>query len=269
MTLLRNRLVLLIGCLLLTLSAQAETIYVTDRILLGVHQQPNEQSPVITSVNSGTPLTVLVRADNFIKVRTPDNQEGWVSSRFVNKDKPATAEVDSLQTSLAEEQAANKKLTTEMNRLERELQVQRDEASNAKTAIKELQDALKRSGAPEPPQTNEELNRARAEITALQEKIAALEKEKTALTQNREQAEITNKLQQLDDENQSLKVRIEAALANLKGEKVPTTAELAAIRPKFPFWYWLILAVVLAIGAGIGIYAYDHMNRKRHGGFRL
>lgn len=260
----------LVAFLVFAVIVQAETVYVTDRILLGVHQAPSEQSPVITTVSSGTPLTVLMRTESFLKVRLQDSQEGYVSTKFIKTEKPASIDRTALQSQLQEEQAANERLTKDVARLERELQVHRDEASNAKTTIKELQDTIKRSNSSNPNAAiTEELTKTKTEMATLQEKLAALEKEKLSLQTTTTQTDNSQRLQQLDQENQALKVRVEAALANLKGEKVPTNAELAAIRPKFPIWYWLILIIMIAIGAGVGIYVYDYVSRKRHGGFRL
>lgn len=248
----------------------AETLYVTDRILLGVHQMPSEQSPVITSIASGASVTVLLRNENFLRVRTADGQEGWVSTKFLKKEQPASAELEALQAKLREEVATNQKLSTDFDRIERELQVHRDEASNAKTTIKELKDTLKKLSNADPAAANtEELLKTKAELAALQDKLAKLEAAKAAATQPVSPTEPVNNLQKLDQENQMLRVRVESALANLKGEKIPTNAELAAIRPKFPIWYWLLLVLVLAIGTAIGIYAYDFYVRKRHGGFRI
>ena len=255
---------------LITLTSHAETLYVTDRILLGVHQGPSEQSPVITSITSGTPVTVLLRTDNFLRVRIPDGQEGWVSTKFMKKEQPTSSELESLQAKLREEQTNSQKLSSDLDRAEHELQIHRDEASNAKTTIKELKDALKKVSNAEPaPANTEELIKAKTDIAALQDKLAKLEAEKAALPLPTSPTDPSRKLQQLDQENQTLRVRIEAALANLKGEKVPTNAELAAIRPKFPIWYWLILVLMLAVGLASGIYAYDYYVRKRHGGFRI
>lgn len=266
----KQQICIILSFLLIALTGNAETLYVTDRILLGVHQTPSEQSPVITSIASGTAVTVLLRNDNFLRVRTPDNQEGWVSSKFLKKEQPASAELDSLQAKLREEQANNQKLSADFDRVEREMQVHRDEASNAKTTIKELKDTLKKISNAEPvPLNSEELIKTKAELATTKDQLAKLIAEKAVAAQPVSPSDSTKKLQQFDEENQALRVRIEAALANLKGEKVPTTAELAAIRPKFPIWYWLILVLVLAIGTGIGIFAYDYYVRKRHGGFRI
>lgn len=270
MRLQHNQLLSFIILLVFAFTVHAETVYVTDRILLGVHQAPSEQSPVITTVSSGTPLTVLMRTESFLKVRMQDGQEGYVSTKFIKTEKPASVDRTALQSQLQEEQAANERLTKDVARLERELQVHRDEASNAKTTIKELQESLKRNNSTDPNAAiSAELAKTKVEMTTLQEKLAAMEKEKLSLQSAATQPDTTKRMQQLDEENQALKVRVEAALANLKGEKVPTTAELAAIRPKFPIWYWLVLVIMIALGAGVGIYAYDYLSRKRHGGFRL
>ena len=120
---------------------------------------------------------------------------------------------------------------------------------------------------------NAELLKTNAEIKTLQDKIAQLEKASKETTANtKESASLpddSKKWQAMDEENQAMRVRIETALANLKGENVPSNAELATIRPKFPFWYWMTILFVMVIGAGAGIFFYDYYNRKRHGGFRL
>lgn len=260
--------------LLFTLAVHAETVYVTDRILLGVHQLANEQSPVITSITSGTPISVLTRTEEFVKIRTADGVEGWVIAKFLKNEKPAAAELEALTIKLAQEQEASKKQAAELNRVERELQLHRDEASNAKTTMKELQNKLQRlqSGGQtaEAVKDSADLLKANAEIKALQDKVAQLEAiTKAAAAKESVPSDASKEWRAMDEENQAMRMRIEAALANLKGEKVPTNAELAAIRPKFPFWYWMVILFVLVVGAGTGIFMYDYYNRKRHGGFRL
>jgi SH3 domain protein len=248
----------------------AESSYVTDRILLGVHQQASEASPIIESIPSGTLVTIIQRQDKFSKIRLASGAEGWVLTSFLKKDKPASAELDEAYASLKKEQESNKRLSEELTKKEREIQVRRDELSNAKTTIKDLRKALKDAGNPPPQAATEEADNSadEAKIKSLEEKIARLEKEKTELAdQSGDQAVI--ELEKLQNENKEFQVRIEAALANLKGETVPTAAELAAIRPSFPVWYWLLLIAMLVIGVVGGIFWVDYQHRRKHGGFRL
>ena len=260
---------LLAAGLLLSFTVQGETLYVTDRILLGVHQLPSEISPVLVTIPSGTPVTVLERSDEFIRVKLADGTEGWVSGAYLKTEKPATAAVDALNAKIRQEQETNKKLSEELNKLEREIQVRRDELSNARTTIKELQDAMKEQGsAPAPSEAVAPSEESVAQIQALQEQIARLEAEKQTLAEQ-SNSESVVALEDLQSQNQALQVRIEAALANLKGETVPTPAELAAIRPRFPVWYWLLLIALLVAGFVGGFIWYDYMHRKKHGGFRI
>lgn len=256
---------------LCTSSVMAETLYVTDRILLGVHQQANEDSPLITSITSGTSTTVLEVADSFTKVKLADGTEGWISSNYLKKEKPATAEVDAVYAQLQQVQEANKKLTENLNKVERELQVRRDEVSNYKTTLKEVRKQIKEKTSPAGQAVIDDtaLQEAQTQITSLQEQLSKLEQEK-AETQNKinKDPEVAS-LEALKTSNQAMKVRIEAALANLKGEQVPTAAELAAIRPSFPFWYWLLLVALFIAGAGGGYAWFDRQTRKKHGGFRI
>jgi len=247
----------------------AETLYVTDRILLGMHQEANETSPIIKTITSGTAATVLSRNENFVKIKLTDGSEGWVSKNFLKKEKPATAELDKTYAKLQKVQQNNKKLADELASKEREIQIHRDELSNAKTAIKDLKSALKETGSTVEPAGNpEDLTKALATIQTLEQKITQLEQEKTKVaSQSGDNAVI--ELEKLQNQNKQFQVRIEAALANLSGETVPSAAELAAIRPSFPFWYWLLLVALMIAGVAAGVIGMDILHRRKHGGFRL
>lgn len=255
--------------LLITSVTHAETLYVTDRILLGMHQEANETSPIIKTITSGTATTVLQRTDNFIKIKLSDGTEGWVSKNFLKKEKPATAELDVAKAKLKKAAQNNKKLADDLATKEREIQIHRDELSNAKSSIKDLKSALKEAGStPEPTGNPEDLTKAQATIKTLEEKIAQLEEEKTEVAST-SGSDAVIELEKMQNQNKEFQVRIEAALANLSGETVPSAAELAAIRPSFPFWYWLLLIALMIAGVAGGVIWMDILHRKKHGGFRL
>ena len=264
---------LLLTAILLLVSSFAfseETVYVTDRILLGVHQQPSENSPIITTIPSGTAMTLIQRQDSFAKVRLVDGKEGWVSESYVKTDKPATAELDIALAKLQKEQETSQKLAADLNKVEREVQVRRDELSNANTTIKDLQQKLKQgSNQPQAGEVDSDaLDKANATIEEMKRVIAQLETEKAAMANTTVESDTTD-VQTIQKQNKNLQVRIEAALANLKGEQVPTPEELAAIRPHFPFWYWLLLIALLVIGITTGFALFDYRHRRKHGGFRI
>lgn len=253
--------------ILLPLSASAETLYVTDRILLGVHQQPVEQSPLIKSLPSGTALEVLERQNNFARVRAKDGTEGWVSETYLMQKQPSTAQYDTLFAQYQKSVETLKSVNEQLTKRERELQIKRDQVSNMTTSIKDLKKKLKEKNGSKPvPVDTEELKNAQAKIDELTAKIIELEQAK----QNEQpvktsEADVTS----LQLENTHLRGRIELALANLEGKKVPTPEELAGIRPTYPVWFWALFIVAIIAGVAGGIAWMDYRHRQRHGGFRL
>lgn len=242
----------------------AETLYVTDRILLGVHQEANENSAVVATIPSGTSAQVLERGDDFIKIQLADGKQGWVSAGYLKVQKPATAELDTAYAQLKQAQATAKKLSDALDKKERESQVRQDEIANDKNTIKELQKKLKDQGTSAPVASKE----SDEKIQALQAQIKQLTDEKAKLVSQSKTVSVVSQ-HDLQIQNQQLQARIEAAVANLKGQQVPSAAELASIRPTFPFWYWILLIAIFVGGIAAGFGWFDYHHRKRHGGFRI
>jgi len=259
----------LIGIVLVVFSSvvNAETMYVTDRILLGVHQEPQEDSVLVKSIVSGTKVELLSAQGVFTKVRLIDGVEGWVSSGFLKQEKPAVAEVDELYKKYEESSKSLKLVNEQLSKKERELQIRRDQLSNANTAIKELKKKMA-AGEKIPVVDNSQLEEAQKKVETLTQQLAemsAAQKTAEATMQNADSVNIAD----LQKENNNLLARIESAKANLNGDTVPSAEQLAAIRPEFPVWYWGLLLLVLIIGAIGGLLWMDYKNRMKHGGFRI
>lgn len=240
----------------------AQTRYVTDRIMLGVHQEAEANSTLLTSIPSGTTVKVLDTKGEFSKVRLGNGTEGWVLSSYLLKEKPAVAELDDLS---AKYQQANELA----RKSEKEAQLWRDELSNAKNKIKALRKNLSKGESFAAAEALEkELATEKTKTIELQTKIAELEASLEQL-KSLSQEDTIVKLQQFRGENANLKARIEAALASLEGKTVPTAEELASIRPDFPIWYTGLLFLMIVLGVGGGVGWMDYLNRRRHGGYRL
>lgn len=243
-------------------SGFAETRFVTDRIMLGVHQDPEANSTLITSIPSGTVVKTLSSNGEFSKIRLGNGTEGWVLSSYLLKEKPAVAELDDLSVKY---QQANE----QARKSEKNAELWRDEVANAKNRIKELRKKMaKGESLAETEALEKELAKEKEKSAALESKLTTLNVELEKLKALSQQDTITQ-LRQFESENRNLKVRIEAALANLQGKTVPTPEELAAIRPDFPAWYTGLLFLMVIIGIAGGIGWMDYRNRRRHGGFRL
>lgn len=247
--------------------ALAEKRYVTDRILLGIHTEADETSELIKSVPSGTELEVLDTVEGFVEIKLEDGTEGWVSSGFVMKQTPSTRKYDVLAHQYEQTTQELDKLKIDFEKNKRELQVRRDQVSNATTTIKELK---KRKGGTvvADPEVENKLAKSLEEVETLKLKIVELEKTPKPKI-DIDQKQIFNELKEVKEQNDVMKKRIDVALAHLKGERIPTPEELASIRPKFPNWYWSLLVIILLIGVVAGYFIMDYRFRRRHGGFRI
>lgn len=245
----------------------AEKRYVTDRILLGIHTEADEASTLIKSVPSGTELEVLDTSVGFIQIKLEDGTEGWVSSGFVMEQTPATRKYDVLAHQYEQTTQELDKIKIDYAKKDRELEVRRDQLSNATTTIREMK---KRKGGTVvvDPEIEKKLSASLSEIESLKLKISSLEKKPEPVL-DIDQKEIFNELKLFKDQNNVMQKRIDVALAHLKGERIPTAEELASIRPKFPVWYWTLLAIILLVGVVAGYFIMDYRFRRRHGGFRI
>lgn len=98
---------------LLPMLAAAETGYVTDRLMLGLHQAEDTSDRPFRSLESGTRFEVLSRDRLYAHVRLEDGTEGYVKAAYVVYEPPATlivndarAEVERLSAELAETKAS-------------------------------------------------------------------------------------------------------------------------------------------------------------------
>jgi len=105
---------LVIGLLaLLPMLAAAETGYVTDRLMLGLHQAEDTSDRPFRSLESGTRFEVLSRDRLYARVRLEDGTEGYVKAAYVVYEPLAElivnetqAEAERLSAELAEAKAA-------------------------------------------------------------------------------------------------------------------------------------------------------------------
>jgi SH3 domain protein len=146
----------LLGCVLAVYGIAAsaeETVYVTDRLLLGLHAESGGAGKLLRHLESGTRLEVLEQSGNYSHVRTPDGTVGWVKSAFLQGEKPARATLPELQT--------------RHDTLVAELDSARDALSRAQGNLAELE---------------EQASVATADATASQQALKGLRSENERLT---------------------------------------------------------------------------------------
>ena len=99
------RIVTLVVLLGVVTAAQAETVYVAERLRIGLRAEIVETSAVVKTVETGTPLEVIERTDTHAHVRDPQGTEGWIETRFLSPDPPARLQLAKLQEDLAKSRA--------------------------------------------------------------------------------------------------------------------------------------------------------------------
>jgi len=254
--------------LFFTTQVFSETRYVTDRILLGIHTEADASSALIKSVPSGTELEVISSVAGFVEVRLEDGTEGWVSSGFVMEETPSTRKYDVLAHQYEQTTQELDKLKIEYAKKNRELQIRRDQVSNANTTIRDLKKRKDGGATVVDPEIENKLTESLQKIEELNSTIVKL-KEKPKKVVNVNQKKIISELKEVKEQNDIMQQRIDVALAHLNGDRIPTAEELESIRPQFPTWYWTLLSIILLLGIIIGYFIMDYRSRRRHGGFRV
>ena len=69
--------------------ARAESVYVIDQLLVGVHAERTLNSVILIMVPTGTELEVLERGERFVRVQAEDGTTGWVDGNYLTPDQPA------------------------------------------------------------------------------------------------------------------------------------------------------------------------------------
>jgi SH3 domain protein len=89
-------------CLVLApLAARAETVYVSDRLVVALRAAAADTAAVVKALEVGTPLEVLERAGNFARVRDRQGTEGWAETRHLAAEPPARAQLARVNEELA------------------------------------------------------------------------------------------------------------------------------------------------------------------------
>ena len=77
---------------LIPVNSQAETVYITDSLLVGLHEQKSIDSPILKVLPTGTTLEVIKRDNDFVHVRDPKGVSGWISNNYLTTNNPDNKE---------------------------------------------------------------------------------------------------------------------------------------------------------------------------------
>lgn len=262
---------------LASLSAQAQTYYITDKVLVGVYEEANGESNLLTTLPSGTPLEVLERNGSFAKVRSPDGSSGWIEGSYMIEHKPAQLVVLELtdkqkqsDEQLALAQAELRAVQEQVNKLKLASKKtdQTDEIQSLTKQRKEVGEKLDR--------VRNQLSDEKKKLATAENTIAQLEAQITDLKKaapaagNETPQQLNPDTEHLLAENRELTAtldRVREALA-MPATPAPGVVENGGMQVKIT---WLLLSIILflVIGFVAGMKWLDWRNLQRHGGFRI
>jgi SH3 domain protein len=84
----------LIGLFILPTLVAAETVYVSEDFEITMRTGPGNDRKIISLVQSGKPLEILEKGDEWSMVRTPNGKEGWVLNRYITASQPCAMVLD-------------------------------------------------------------------------------------------------------------------------------------------------------------------------------
>lgn len=215
---------------------------ITDKLVVGLYENPSTEGDPLRLIDSGTPLEVLSKKNGFQKVRLSDNTEGWVLASYVTDEKPASAmlldahaEIRSLRDKLAAAGVDSDK-----------------DATPSRGSLPSVREAI----------VAKALEKAEKKIVDLQAQVDASIAESKA----QERAEV---LQEAIDK--ALVVLSEVSLVEEPVvEEVQTSSQDWLAERGLPDWViWLIPLVALLAGFAAGVAYIDAKIRKRYGGCRI
>jgi len=88
------------------MASSAETLYVSDRLVIGLRSDITDSATIVRSVETGTALEVLERHGTRARVRGADGIEGWVEERYLSAQPPIRARAAELEGEIKRLRAA-------------------------------------------------------------------------------------------------------------------------------------------------------------------
>ncbi len=223
----------------------AETAYVIDKLLVGVHQDKDLNSAIVKVLPTGTKLEVLQRDGELAEVRDEDGTSGWVDAAYLMEQAPAEIRVQTLMT---ENEDLRKKLAAGGS--ETPAAGDRDELAKENTDLKG------------------KLSAAKLKVGELQATVGALEAKAAA----RPTTPADTVIAELEKENRKLARELEAAVqknGRLESELDDRDPVIPVAINGFSTPVVVGLGVAFLLAFGGGVYFMDYLNRRRHGGFRI
>lgn len=140
----KNVVITLFLVLLVSTSAAAQTRYVSDDLRINMRTGQGDQFRITKILPSGTKMTVLEQgaAGEWVRVRTPDGDEGWVRSQYLQEEPIARDRLAQAEARIATLSKQRQELGSETSTLEQENQQLSENLKSARAEVQRLSTEL-------------------------------------------------------------------------------------------------------------------------------
>ncbi len=157
----------------------AKTMYTSDTTVINVRKGKDTSFPVIATLKSNEPVTVLESAQGWTKIQLADGTQGWLISSYLSDTPPAQApsidnssKTDHLARQLKVFGEENERLKKQLQSLQTQLDMQSKELSDLRASAKAHPESAKEAAA-----LKAKLDQISIESDAKSKRIAELERQ--------------------------------------------------------------------------------------------
>jgi len=226
--------------------ASAVTVYISDKLQIGLYTDKSVSSPIVKIVPVGTPLELIKTEEALSFVRTPDGVGGWIDNSYLSQTAPGDAG---------------------LRNAEAKIKILEESLAKARQTLTAVDAGTTGSTDTERFALEQELKSERIKAGELQVEVAELRKR---LGQDGSNDSLYEKIDQLSVENKQLQIQTAKLLEGASPGDLGLQPQSTMTESFFSMRNVLIiLAITLIAGTGLGLYLMDMINRRRHGGFRI
>jgi SH3 domain protein len=173
--------------LIFTTSLWAKTMYVTDRIEVGLRSGIGIEHRIIASLKTGDRVEVLESDNNWSKIRHPNGTVGWIATRFLVESVKQIPPLDpKTQEELRQLKEANQNLLRQQGLWSQEKDRLLKEAEEGKRSVQELQQEKIRRVSPEVTNLKARNDKLEGELALYKKQLETFtQQEKDRLTSHR------------------------------------------------------------------------------------
>jgi SH3 domain protein len=232
----------------LPIELQAETVYITDSLLVGLHEEKSIDSAILKVLPTGTALEVISRDNEFVNVRDPKGVTGWVSNNYLISNNP---DLNEGSNAGAAQSKRVKELEAELHTIRMQLTkpdqwrvIDPEETAKLKNDNKKL---------------TQEIRTEKLKAGELQANLAEL---RNQISKNGSSSKLVNEVKQLKETNAQLQDEI----AQSQGTGNTNEADPDSFSMPNPVTF---SGIALLLGILAGIIFMGWREKRRYGGLRL